>query len=161
MFGLQQKTPPRTFKFWYALFFLVMVVVALGIWFATLYWPKALVRIKGQDLRVLVAHTPKHWFQGLSNRKDLGKYQGMLFVFPTSEQHAMVMRDMKFPLDILWIEQGVIVDMAPNLQPDPSTTEAGLKVYTARLASDTVLELPAGFIRDHGLAVGDSVIVAR
>ncbi len=163
MFGKKQAATmsSRTFKVWHALFFVAMIVVALGIWFATLYWPKAIVRVGGQDVKVLVAHTPAHWFKGLSDRKSLGKYGGMLFVFPASEQHPMVMRDMKFSLDIIWIQNGLIVDIAPNLAPDPSPTESGLVVYAARLPSDSVLELPAGFAQEHGLAVGDSVVVAR
>jgi uncharacterized membrane protein (UPF0127 family) len=51
--------------------------------------------------------------------------------------------------------------MAPNLQPDLAKTESDLRVYSGRLPSDKVLELPAGFIEANSLKVGDTIVVAR
>ncbi len=160
MFGFSEKKF-RAFKPWHGILVGVIALLTLGVWLRSLHWPTAWIRIKDQEYRVLVADTPKHWFKGLSDRKDLTGYDGMIFIFPALEQHAMVMRDMHFPLDILWIQGDTIVDMAPNLEPDLSQTEAELRVYQGRLPSDKVLELPAGFIQEHDLRVGDEIVVAR
>lgn len=123
------------------------------------YWPKAQVKIVGQTLNVLVADNIKHWTKGLGGRKDLGQYDGMLFLFSTTEQHVFVMRDMQFPIDIVWIKNNEIVDMAPNVPLDPAKTEAELIPYAARDVSNRVLELPAGKVFNLGLKIGDKVEV--
>lgn len=125
------------------------------------YWPKAQVMIGGRTLNVLVADNMKHWQKGLGGRKDLGEYDGMIFLFPTTEQHVFVMRDMQFSIDIIWIKDNKIVDMAPSVPLDPAKTEAELIPYAARDISSSVLELPAGKVIDWGLKIGDKVQVKR
>src|SRR3989338_4727120 len=128
-----------TFKTWHAILLGVMFIVALGVHLSSRFYPKAWVKIQGEQYRVLVADTPERWDAGLSNRPDVGDYDGMLFIFSERAERRMVMRGMLFPLDILWIQGDTIVDMAPNLQPDPAQTEAALRVYPGRLPADMVL----------------------
>ena len=108
-----------------------------------------------------MAETAQHRFKGLSGRKDLGKYDGMAFIFPQRGQHAMVMRAMLFPLDIVWVDNGEIVDIAPNLAPENGRAEEHLTPYFARSSSTIVLEFSAGFKEKNGLKIGDKVIIAR
>ncbi len=125
------------------------------------YWPKAQVRINNHTLNVLVSDNIKHWIKGLGGRKDLGKYDGMLFLFPTAQQHVFVMRDMQFPIDIIWIKNNQIVDMAPNVPLDPAKTEADLVPYAARDISNSVLELNAGSVDNLHLKIGDKVEITK
>lgn len=125
------------------------------------YWPKAQVRIKNQTLNVLVADNIKHWTKGLGGRKDLGEYDGMIFLFPTAAQHVFVMRDMHFPIDIIWIKEGKIVDMAPSVPLDSAQAEADLIPYAARDVSSNVLELRAGSINEMRLKIGDKVEIIK
>lgn len=125
------------------------------------YWPKAQVVINNQTLNVLVADNMKHWEKGLGDRKDLGEYDGMIFLFPTTQQHVFVMRDMHFPIDIIWIKEGKIVDMAPNVPLDSAQTEADLLPYAARDVSSSVLELKAGSVESLRLKIGDKVEVIK
>ncbi|TAN33827.1 DUF192 domain-containing protein [Patescibacteria group bacterium] len=142
----------------------IMLLVILGFSiFGKIYysrWPTAVVKIGGREVSVLVADNELHRFKGWSKRDDMGKYGGMLFVFPERGQHAMVMRDMRFPLDIIWIDGTKIVDIAPNLQPDPANTEAGLTPYFARLPSTLVLELSSGFTQKNGVKIGDTISIS-
>lgn len=125
------------------------------------YWPKAEVKIAGHSLHVLVADNIKHWIKGLGGRKDLGEYDGMIFLFPTAAQHVFVMRDMQFPIDIIWIKDNRIVDMAPNVLLDPANTEADLIPYAARDISSSVLELKVGSVDNWHLKIGDKVEISR
>ncbi len=125
------------------------------------YWPNAQVRINNQTLNVLVADNIKHWTKGLGGRKNLGEYDGMLFLFPITEQHVFVMRDMQFPIDIIWIKNGMVVDYAPGVPIDPATTESDLIPYAARDISDKVLELKAGMANSLHLKIGDKVEVIK
>lgn len=125
------------------------------------YWPKAQIKIKNETFKVLVSDNLKHWTKGLGGRKDLGEYDGMLFVFPDTDQHVFVMRDMQFPIDIIWLKNGKIVDMAPNVPVDSTANEDELIPYAARDVSDKVLEFKVGTIEKLHLKIGDKVEVVR
>lgn len=148
-------------KKWHLLLVAAIIILSFGGRIYAAWWSKGIVSIGGQEVKVLIADTDKHRFRGWSNEKNMGKYGGMLFVYPTAGQHAMVMRDMNFPLDMIWINGNEIVDMAPNLQPEPGRAEAQLTVYFARLPSNLVMELPAGFIEKNRLKIGDIVEVLQ
>lgn len=151
----------KPFKTWHLVFLIVMAVLAIGNMIHGSLWAKATIKIGGHEVRVLVANNHKHRLKGWSDKKDMGKYGGMLFVFPDFGQHAMVMRDMHFPLDIIWLDGNKIIDIAPNLPPEPDVSEDQLIVYRARAASTLVLELPAGFKDQYGLKIGDTVEINK
>lgn len=151
----------RPFKTWHLVFVAIIIVLAIGQKIYSSMWTKAMVKIGGQELYVLVADTYDHRLQGLSGKKDMGKYGGMLFVFPNAGRPVMVMRDMNFPLDIIWIDGTKIVDIAPNLLPEPDRVEADLTRYQARTTSTLVLELPGGFMERYNLKIGDEIEIIK
>jgi len=142
-------------KKWHYIFFAVMILSVVALKAYGYYWPKATININGYILKVLVADTQQHRVKGWSGKEDMGKYDGMLFVFPEKKQHTMVMRDMNFPLDIIWLDGFTIVDMAPGVQPEKDISEEDLTPYFARLPSTLILELPAGYIIENKLKIGD------
>jgi len=152
---MSQLNETKQPKKWHYIFFAVMILLALGLKAYSYYWPKATINLNGRTLHVLIADTEVNRIKGWSNKKNMGKYDGMLFVFPDKKQHTMVMRDMKFPLDIIWLDGFTIVDMAPNLQPENDIPEEDLTPYFARLPSTLVLELRAGYIIENKLKIGD------
>ncbi len=137
----------------------VIIAAALGLKLYNSWWPKADVVVGGTTLRVLVADTVQHRYHGWSERKNMGKYDGMIFVFPDVGQHTMVMRNMEFPLDIVWLNNDIIVEIAPEVQPEPGKTEGLLTPYFSRGDSDAVLELKSGFVKEHNVKIGDKVTV--
>jgi uncharacterized membrane protein (UPF0127 family) len=149
------------FKAWHLVAILALVLFAIGNKIYGSLWTKGTVHIVGKEVRVLIADTYNHRLQGWSGHKDMGKYGGMLFVFPDAGRHAMVMRDMYFPLDIVWIDGTTVVDIAPKLPPEAGVAEEQLTVYQARTTSTLVLELPAGFMEQTGLKIGDTVEVIK
>lgn len=151
----------KPFKTWHLILLILVIVISVGYKIYGSLWTKATVKIGGQEIHVLVADTYNHRLKGWSDRKDMGKYGGMLFVFPDRSQHAMVMRGMHFPLDIVWLDGNKIIDIAPNLSPQPGVPEDQLTVYMARTASTLVLELPAGFKERIGLKIGDTVEISK
>lgn len=152
---------PKPFKTWHLVFIILVIIISGGYKIYGSLWTKATIKIGGQEVYVLVADTHKHRLKGWSDRKDMGKYGGMLFVFPDSSQHAMVMRDMHFPLDIVWLDGNKVVDIAPNLPPEPGVAEEQLTVYRARAVSTAVLELPVGFKDKTGLKIGDTIEISK
>jgi len=151
------RKPSQPVKSWQLIFLGIIIVSSIALSLYYRHWPKIKIKINEQTYSVLLANNTRHHFIGLSNRKDLGKYDGMLFVFANRVQHTFVMRNMLFPIDIVWLNKGEIVDIAPNIQPEPGKNEASLTPYFARLPSDMVLELVAGTVAKNGLKIGDKL----
>src|SRR3989344_7332267 len=61
------------------------------------------VKIAGQEVKVELALTPEEQTQGFSGRSGLGENEGMLFVFDTPGKYGFWMKDMLFPIDIIWL----------------------------------------------------------
>jgi len=109
----------------------------------------------GIRVNVDVAATIAARERGLSGRAPLGPDEGMYFVFPRSERYLFWMKDMRFPIDIIWIQDGVVADITENaVQPGPGEEPAR---YAPGTAVNRVLEVPAGFVKAKGVRVGDPV----
>lgn len=108
-------------------------------------------------VRVEVAVTAEETVRGLSGRAGLPPGTGMLFAYPTPERRSMWMREMRFPLDFLWIRGGRIVDLFEEVPP-PAPGQTPRTVASPEPAQ-YILEVPAGFIRNHRLRRGDAVEV--
>jgi uncharacterized membrane protein (UPF0127 family) len=82
----------------------------------------------------------------------------MLFVFDLPARHAFWMKGMTFPLDILWIEEGVVVHLEHDLPPSgPQETDANRPIYSPFVPASYVLEVNAGFAAEHGIVPGTAV----
>lgn len=105
------------------------------------------------SVEVLVADTAYKRYVGLSRMEDLGEGEGMLFVHRREGEHAYVMRDMAFPLDLIFIDaDGRITEI--HHAPVPAEGEASPR-YTG--VGKYVLEVDLGFADEHGLRPGDHV----
>ena len=106
-----------------------------------------------------LADTEEERRVGLSNREELDKDMGVLFVFETENiQPGFWMKDMKFAIDILWINDNEIVQIDNNVQPsEPGTADNELILYMPNQPIDYVLELNAGFANEYNIKVGDTV----
>ncbi len=95
--------------------------------------------------------------RGLQGRQGLGPNKGMLFVFDHDDRYRFWMKDVKFPIDIIWLDrQDRIVAVGENVPPcvaDPCP------VYMPPAEARYVLEVGAGFSRAHGLKPGGRVKV--
>ena len=88
----------------------------------------------------LLADTPARRARGLMHVRDLGGYDGMLFVFPDDTTGSFYMKDTVLPLSIAWFQaDGDFVsatDMDPCGERDPCPTYAPTGAY--RLALEVV-----------------------
>lgn len=110
------------------------------------------VLIDGEVVLVTVADTKDTLAKGLSGNKGLLPNEGMLFIFPKPEFSGFWMKDMLFPIDIIWFdENSKIVDVWENAMP-----ESYPQIHTPRSPSQFVLEVTAGFFLKHNLKIGDS-----
>ena len=57
--------------------------------------------------------------KGLSGRDYMKENNGMLFIFPQSGLYPFWMKDMKFPIDIIWLDDGLkIIGLEKNINPN-------------------------------------------
>ncbi len=155
MFEKKQKTK---LKKWHLIAFGIIILLFLCLKiYGWLVRPMQNIEIAGEVLTVMVADTPALRFKGLSGTNLTDKKQGMLFVFATPDYYTFVMRDMDYPIDIIWVKNGEIVEIAPNLAPEKGVPEAELTRYRPRMSATHVIELPAGFVEKHNVKIGDTV----
>ena len=87
--------------------------------------------------------------RGMMWRKGLAEGKGMLFVFPTEEEHSFWMRNTLIPLDMIFIDaKGVIVGIVENASP------GSLVSRSVGVPSKYVLEVPGGWSQKIGLRAG-------
>jgi uncharacterized membrane protein (UPF0127 family) len=112
------------------------------------------VMIRGKTFSVEVADNGAKLEKGLGDRDSLPADHGMYFPFPSSQYLVFWMKGMRFPIDIVWIQDGKVVDVSPEAQ-----VEAGLplKTYSPTEPADAVLEFNAGTARQIGLQKGDEI----
>jgi hypothetical protein len=113
------------------------------------------IEINGHEIEVEIADTPEKTVLGLSGRESLGENEGMLFLFSDTRTHVFWMFDMNFPLDIIWIRDGVVVEIVENA-PAPVGGEAPTTFIPGQVAN-AVLELNAGKAQELGIKVGSEI----
>ena len=141
------------------IFGVIFIIAAIALQFTKFYWTEATVLLKDVPLKVLVAKNVYQQEKGLGGRESLAPYDGMIFQFDFPSRYGFVMRDMEFSIDIVWLNSGVVVDIAPNVQLEPGVKEADFRRYIPRAEANLVIELQAGWAQAHGLQIGDRLVV--
>jgi uncharacterized protein len=112
------------------------------------------VVINGINIPVEIADETEEQRQGLSGRGSLDEGSGLLFIFPDKQVRVFWMKDMFFPLDIIWIADNKIIKTDENLPPGGKSPA---EKYNSVRPANYVLEVNAGFVARHGLKVGDDI----
>jgi len=105
-------------------------------------------------IHVDVAQTEKEKEQGLSGIEVLPQNEGKLFIFDVPDTYGIWMKEMRFPIDIIWIDSSFsIVSIKTKALP-----ESYPAVFMPEKPAQYVLEVNAGFAKQHMLEVGSKVI---
>jgi uncharacterized membrane protein (UPF0127 family) len=118
--------------------------------------PRKTVTIRATSISAEIADDDKERQSGLSWRTSLGKNDGMLFVFEEKNYYSVWMYGMGFPLDLIWINDNKVVYINENV-PNPSDPfSTNIPSYSPDVKINYFLEVNAGFVKNHGIKVGDS-----
>lgn len=135
--------------------FLIVLAFFVFLFFLNNKLPDNFKYLKISDvvLKVELANTFESQTLGLSGRKNLREKEGMLFVFDHLDKYAFWMKDMNFPIDIIWLDENKkIIHIERDVRPES---------YPATFGPDQrslyVLEVVSGFADKYNLKIGDNV----
>lgn len=109
--------------------------------------------IKNKDVKFKIRISDNDYERqsGLSGYTVLNEDEGMLFVFEKPDYYQIWMKDMLFPIDIIWLDGNFnIVTIKKDVSPTSYPNSFG-----PTSPSKYVLEINAGLSDKHGFQVGD------
>ena len=113
-------------------------------------------------ISLLLAKTEAERELGLGDREAIREDEGMLFVFPKGDRYGIWMKNMRFPLDIVWLspsssdrQELIVLDMQENV-----AVETYPKVFYPKTDARYVLEVNAGAAKKFGIG-GESVLTLK
>ena len=98
---------------------------------------------------------------GLMERRRLGDYAGMLFVYDSTQppDAGFWMYRTRIPLDIAFLDSAGVVRAVRSMTPCLSTIASGCPTYTPDVPYRYALEVNAGFFAQHGITIGHSLLL--
>lgn len=112
--------------------------------------PLSTVSSGGALVRVEVAATGEEKAQGLSGRNCLDPDSGMLFHYDLSGDYCFWMKDMKFAIDMVWLDD----DKKVITIKDRVTPETYPESFCPDRPAKYIVEVDAGKAQEYGWQVG-------
>ncbi len=100
-------------------------------------------------VEVRIADTWDKRYTGLSDTDSLETGEGMLFIHDSEGEPGYVMREMAFPIDMVFIDATGEITTIHHAEVDDDETFRGTAQY--------VLEVPYQYTTDNGIEVGDRI----
>jgi uncharacterized membrane protein (UPF0127 family) len=108
-------------------------------------------------VRAEIADDDSERARGLGGRDRLAPDAGMYFVL-TDSSPRIWMKGMRFPLDLVWINDGRVVQVTTRVPDEPpGTPDTQLPIYSPTRPANRVLEVNAGWAERNGVRRGDPV----
>ncbi len=139
--------------YWLFLLFLVVLITifALRNEKAFEYSFSREARLGGAPLNLAIVQKYEDLARGFSFHEQIEPHQGLLFVFDSPSRHGIWMKDMKFALDIIWLNEKMeIISIRENF-----SQESYPEVAYPDAESSFVLEVLSGFVKSNKIRVGD------
>ena len=149
---LARKASP--FIVWVASIIALVLVASAVLYVRTLPHSQPLLQVGNRSYAATVLRTETELQKGLSGTERLASDHAMVFVFPHDAKWGIWMKDMNYPIDILWLDKAhKVVHMVADAQPSsyPKTT------FTPAAKARYVIELPSGTIKATGVTIGTIV----
>lgn len=129
----------------------VLLLVGFAVWSVIEPAGKSVTLFLGDGVfKTRLAMTDAEIERGLSGTKKLSQDQAMLFVYQRAAKWPIWMKDMYYPLDIVWLdEQKRVVSIVKNAPP-----ESYPQRFTPSEPALYVVELAAGTVDSRAIHVG-------
>ena len=110
------------------------------------------------EIAVYVADSDSERSTGLGDT-TLEANQGMVFIWPVADQQTFWMKDVEYPIDIVWVHHGEVVGSVTAQPEDTHALLSQYQLYPSPEPVDMVVELPAGTVAAAEITVGESVLL--
>lgn len=109
------------------------------------------IKINNIEVEAREAVSEEDKVRGLSIFEKIGENEGMIFIYENPGVYGFWMKNMKFSIDIIWIDENKkIIDITKSISP-----ETFPKVFRPRGKVKYVLEVSAGFIDKNQIKEGN------
>lgn len=106
---------------------------------------KRRIVVGNRRMEAFIADTPRKMTVGLMFRPFIKKNECMLFIFPNDGMHPIWMRNMRFPIDIVWYDSKKrVVDCIEGAKPSRGLNFSS---YKPQKPARYVIEFNAGFVK--------------
>jgi len=103
------------------------------------------------DFNVQVVKNKEEVSRGLGGINNISDKEGMLFVFDSPQKYGFWMKNMRFPIDIVWLNSDMrVIGIDENIP-----IESYPKIYYPSEPVLYVLEIKAGLSEKYGIKKGD------
>lgn len=131
----------------------VLIVAAAMVLIMSQLRPTSVLRLGDGIFDARIAATQISREKGLSGVTSLNPQQALILVFPSDRMWSIWMKDMKIPIDIVWLDKAKsVVYSAKNVSPDDVT------IFKPNSLTRYVIELPAGTIERQQIQTGDTAV---
>jgi len=114
---------------------------------------QAYLQIGQNKIEIEIADDADKRTRGLSGRANLAQNHGLLFIFDTFGNYGFWMKEMNFPIDVIWIDENWrVADISKNASP-----ESYPQVFLPSRPIKYVLEVNAGWSEKNNLKIGTIV----
>ena len=114
---------------------------------------KPALHIGDRSFALRIADTAEERMHGLSNTKSLPRNEAMLFKFEEPQRSCFWMKEMNYPLDIVWLSDAKkVVFIKQNAEPSSYPT-----AFCPLKPSKYVIELNAGEVKAAHITVGQQL----
>lgn len=130
---------------------IIIIILLLLATLALMNMPEqSTITINGKAISLEIADSGSEQGRGLGGRQSLAPDRGMLFIYDRPSYYRFWMKDMKFPIDIVWLDDNfIIADIAQDVGPATFPNDFG-----PRSPARYVLEVNAGTAQNYGWHVG-------
>lgn len=135
------------------LFVLISLYIYLNFDYKSSGRKEARIKIGNATVNVKIADNPYTRERGLSGTQNLNENEGMLFIFDTPNKYEFWMKEMNYPLDILWIDENKNIIYIKN----NATPESYPEIFRPNNSALWILEVNSDFIEKNNVSLGEKV----
>lgn len=103
-------------------------------------------RVANVPLRLKVASTPESQAQGYMNsQSEPNDGEGILFVYDADQPLGFWMKNVKFPLDVIFFDSFMNYLGHETMEPGEGLSDEEQKIYSSKKPARFAVEVPAGW----------------
>ena len=116
-------------------------------------YEKRSISINGFKVILAIASSDEQRIKGLSGSEKLDESEGMLFLFDKPSKQGFWMKEMNYPIDIIWLDSNnTVIHIKKNLEPCKIFFVC--PIYNPPSDALNVIELRDGFSNRHAIKNG-------